>query len=177
MNTVSQPEALALNAVAAAAALGAEARTDESFTVLEAAPYELHLIPLSRLRPSSRNVRQSDNTTIPDLAASIARLGLLQNLTVIESPDGLSFEVVAGRRRLAALKLLVKRHKLDKDHPVPCLLVPDTSARTVSLTENVQREPMSPVDELFAWKALVAEGRALEEIAANFGVTPLLGQI
>jgi len=174
MNTVSQPEALALNAVASAAALGIAARTDDSFTVPEVAPYELHLIPLSRLRPSSRNVRQSGNTAIPELAASIARLGLLQNLTVIDSPDGLSFEVVAGRRRLAALKLLVKRHKLDKDHPVPCLLVPNTSARTVSLTENVQREPMSPVDELFAWKALVAEGRALEDIAADFGVTPLV---
>jgi ParB family chromosome partitioning protein len=174
MNTVSQPEALALNALATAAAIGAAARTDESLSIPEVAPYELHLIPLSRLRPSSRNVRQSGNTAIPELAASIGRLGLLQNLTVIESPDGLSFEVVAGRRRLAALKLLVKRHKLDKDHPVPCLLVPDTSARTVSLTENVQREPMSPVDELFAWKALVAEGRALEDIAADFGVTPLV---
>lgn len=174
MNTVSQPEALALNAVATAAAIDAAVRTDESLSVPEVAPYELHLIPLSRLRPSSRNVRQSGNTAIPELAASIARLGLLQNLTVIESTDGLSFEVVAGRRRLAALKLLVKRHKLDKDHPVPCLQVPDTSARTVSLTENVQREPMSPVDELFAWKALVAEGRALEDIAADFGVTPLV---
>jgi ParB family transcriptional regulator, chromosome partitioning protein len=174
MNTVAQSETLALSAVAAAAALSAAAISGESVTVPEVAPYELHLIPLSRLRPSSRNVRQSGNTATPELAASIARLGLLQNLTVIASPDGRSFEVVAGLRRLAALKLLVKRHKLDRDHPVPCLLVPDTSARTVSLTENVQREPMSPVDELFAWKALVAEGRALEDIAADFGVTPLV---
>ena len=59
-------------------------------------------------------------------------------------------------------------------HGVPCLLVPDTSARTVSLSENVQREAMTPVDELFAWKALVAEGRSLEDIAADFGVTPLV---
>jgi ParB family chromosome partitioning protein len=52
--------------------------------------------------------------------------------------------------------------------------VPDTSARTVTLSENVQREAMTPVDELFAWKALVAEGRSLEGIAADFGVTPLV---
>ncbi|WP_234265811.1 ParB/RepB/Spo0J family partition protein [Hydrogenophaga sp. NFH-34] len=174
MNTVTQIETLALSAVAAAAALSAAATTSESVTVPEVAPYELHLIPLSRLRPSSRNVRQSGGTAIPELAASIARVGLLQNLTVITSPDGQWFEVVAGRRRLAALKLLVKRHKLAKDHPVPCLLVPDTSARTVSLSENVQREAMTPVDELFAWKALVAEGRSLEDIAADFGVTPLV---
>lgn len=58
--------------------------------------------------------------------------------------------MVAGCRRLASFKLLVKRHKLAKNRPVPCLLVPDTSARTVSQSENVQREAMSPVDELFA---------------------------
>lgn len=52
--------------------------------------------------------------------------------------------------------------------------MPDASARTVSLTENVHRESMSPVDELFAWKALAAEGRAIEDIAADFGVTPLV---
>ncbi|MDP3165100.1 MAG: ParB/RepB/Spo0J family partition protein [Hydrogenophaga sp.] len=174
MNTATQTETLALSAVAAAAVLSTAAIAGESVTVPEVAPYELHLIPLSRLRPSSRNVRQSGGTAIPELAASIARVGLLQNLTVITSPDGQWFEVVAGRRRLAALKLLVKRHKLAKDHPVPCLLVPDTSARTVSLSENVQREAMTPVDELFAWKALVAEGRSLEDIAADFGVTPLV---
>jgi ParB family chromosome partitioning protein len=44
----------------------------------------------------------------------------------------------------------------------------------VSLSENVQREAMTPVDELFAWKLLVAEGRSLEDIAADFGVTPLV---
>ncbi len=174
MNTATQSENLALSAVAAAAVLSTAAIAGESVTVPEVAPYELHLIPLSRLRPSSRNVRQSGGTAIPELAASIARVGLLQNLTVITTHDGQWFEVVAGRRRLAALKLLVKRHKLAKDHLVPCLLVPDTSARTASLSENVQREPMTPVDELFAWKALVAEGRSLEDIAADFGVTPLV---
>lgn len=173
MNTVTNSETQALNAVAAAAIVAARA-TGEPVTVPEVAPYELHLIALSRLRPSVRNVRQRGGTAIPELAASIARVGLLQNLTVTATPEGDWFDVVAGRRRLAALKLLVKRHKIAKDHLVPCLLVPDTSARTVSLSENVQREPMSPVDELFAWKALVAEGRSLEDIAADFGVTPLV---
>lgn len=176
MNTVTQTETLALSAVAAAAAIGASVVAGESVTVPEVAPYELRLIPLSRLRPSRRNVRQSGGTAIPELAASIARVGLLQNLTVITSPDGRWFEVVAGRRRLAALKLQVKRRKLAKDHPVPCLLVPDTSARTVSLTENLQREAMHPADQFEAFAALVAEGRPIEDIAADFGVTPLVVQ-
>lgn len=141
-----------------------------------AASQELLLIPLSKLRPSSRNVRKSGGTSIPELAASIARVGLLQNLTVVAASDGEHHEVVAGRRRLAALKLLVKRRKLAKDHEVHCLLVLDDAARTVSLTENVQREAMSPIEELFAWKDLVAEGRPVEDIAADFGVTPLVVQ-
>lgn len=141
-----------------------------------AASQELLLIPLSKLRPSNRNVRKSGGTSIPELAASIARVGLLQNLTVVAGPDGEHYEVVAGRRRLAALKLLVKRRKLAKDHQVHCLLVLDDAARTVSLTENVQREAMSPIEELFAWKDLVAEGRPVEDIAADFGVTPLVVQ-
>jgi site-specific recombinase XerD len=131
--------------VAAAATVAAAASistTGEAITVPVVAPYELHLIALSKLRPSNRNVRKSGGTAIPELASSILRVGLLQNLTVIASADGEHFEVVAGKRRLAALKLLAKRRKLDKNHPVPCLLVPDASARTVSLTENVHRESM-----------------------------------
>lgn len=137
---------------------------------------QLLLIPLSRLRPSSRNVRKGGTTSIPELAASIARVGLLQNLTVVQSPDGEHYEVVAGRRRLAALKLLVKRRKLAKDHEVPCLVVADAAARTVSLTENVQREAMHPADQFEAFAGLVAEGRSVEDIAADFGVTPLVVQ-
>jgi ParB family chromosome partitioning protein len=143
-------------------------------TVEPAGGYELHLLALSRLRPSKRNVRRSGRLAIGELAASIERVGLLQNLTAVAEPDGEFFEVVAGRRRLAALRLLVKRRKLSADHPVPCLLVPDGSARTVSLTENVQRQAMSPVEELKAWKSLAAEGRAVEDIAADFGVTPVV---
>ncbi len=59
---------------------------------------------------------------------------------------------------------------------MPCLLVQDASARTVSLTENVQREAMHPADQFEAFAALVAEGRPVEDIAADFAVTPLVVQ-
>lgn len=41
-----------------------------------AASQERRFVPLSLLRPSSRNVRRSGGTSIPELAASIARVGL-----------------------------------------------------------------------------------------------------
>jgi len=160
MNTITRQETQAMHTVAAA-----------TF-----AAYDLLLIPLSQLRPSSRNVRKNGGASIPELASSIVRVGLLQNLTVTASSDGEHYEVVAGKRRLAALKLLVKQRKIDKAHDVPCLLVPDASARTVSLTENVQREAMHPAEQFEAFAALVAEGRPIEDIAADFGVTPLVVQ-
>ena len=139
---------------------------------------DMRLVPLTplRSRPSMRNVRKSRRASIPELAASILRVGLLQNLTVVVSVDGQHYEVVAGGRRLAALKLLAKRRRIAKDYQVPCLLVADASARTASLTENVQREAMHPADQFEAFASLVAEGRPVEDIAADFGVTPLVVQ-
>ncbi|MDP8607855.1 ParB/RepB/Spo0J family partition protein [Serratia marcescens] len=138
----------------------------------------LILVPLSRLvsRPTGRNVRKSPRMSVPELAASIQRVGLLQNLIVIAAADGEHYEVVAGGRRLAALKLLAKKHRISKEWEVPCLLVAHSTARTASLTENVQREAMHPADQFEAFAALVAEGRPVEDIAADFSVTPLVVQ-
>ncbi|MEQ6438210.1 ParB/RepB/Spo0J family partition protein [Comamonas sp. w2-DMI] len=148
---------------------------------LQAADPSKHmiLVPLSRLvlRPTGRNVRKTvPRMSIPELAASIQRVGLLQNLIVILAADGEHYEVVAGGRRLAALKLLAKKHRLAKDWQVPCLQVADGTARTASLTENVQREAMHPADQFEAFAALVAEGRPIEDIAADLSVTPLVVQ-
>jgi ParB family transcriptional regulator, chromosome partitioning protein len=133
-------------------------------------------VPLHFLRPSNRNVRKSGGTSVKQLARSIDRVGLLQNLIVTDPGDGGFHEVEAGKRRLSALQLLAKRKRLPEDHAVRCLLVPDASATTVSLTENFQREAMHPADEFEAFKALVDEGRSIEDIAADFGVTPLTVQ-
>ncbi len=169
MNATTQTEARADHTAASGAA-----------NVLQAADPSKHmiLVPLSRLvlRPTGRNVRKTPRMSIPELAASIQRVGLLQNLIVIPATDGLHYEVVAGGRRLAALKLLAQKHRISKEWEVPCLLVGDGTARTASLTENVQREAMHPADQFEAFAALVAEGRPIEDIAADFSVTPLVVQ-
>ncbi|POR10022.1 ParB/RepB/Spo0J family partition protein [Diaphorobacter sp. LR2014-1] len=166
MNAITQTEARAVNT---AAAIPLEAADPTK---------NLILVPLSRLvlRPTGRNVRKIPRMSIPELAASIQRVGLLQNLIVIASADGEHYEVVAGGRRLAALKLLAKKHRIAKNWEVPCLQVADGTARTASLTENVQREAMHPADQFEAFAALVAEGRPIEDIAADFSVTPLVVQ-
>ena len=166
MNAITQTEARTVNT---AAAIPLEAADPTK---------NLILVPLSRLvlRPTCHNVRKTPRMSIPELAASIQRVGLLQNLIVIASANGEHYEVVAGGRRLAALKLLAKKHRISKEWEVPCLLVADGTARTASLTENVQREAMHPADQFEAFVALVAEGRPIEDIAADFSVTPLVVQ-
>ena len=118
MNAVTHTEARAVNTAASSAA-----------NVLQAADPSKHmiLVPLSRLvlRPTDRNVRKTPRMSIPELAASIQRVGLLQTLIVIPASDGEHYEVVAGGRRLAALKLLAKKHRIAKDWQVPCLQVAD----------------------------------------------------
>ena len=157
-----------------------ETRAIEAAVPLEVADptKNLILVPLSQLLPrrSKRNARKTPRLSIPELAASIARIGLLQNLVVILAADGEQYEVVAGDRRLTALKLLAKKRRIAADYEVPCLLVPDASARTVSLAENLLREQMHPADQFEAFAALVKEGRPIEDIAADFGVSPLVVQ-
>lgn len=130
------------------------------------------LIPLSRLRPSSLNVRRMapDRQGLAQLAASIRSVGLLQSLVV--TPEGDGYGVVAGARRLQAMQKLVKGRKLQADHPVPCRVVTREQATEISLSENVHREAMHPADEYEAWAKLADEGMSIEDIAARHGVKP-----
>lgn len=131
----------------------------------------LHQIPLNKLTTSSLNVRKKDRKAdIDALAASILAYGLLQNLNVVASEEG-KYEVVAGGRRLAALKALAKAGAIARDYAVPCKVVPNEQAREASLAENIQRVDMDAMDEVDAYGQLVEEGASPEDVARRFGVT------
>lgn len=141
----------------------------------------LTMIPLTALRASKQNVRKTDRTAdVEALAASIEAHGLLQNLTVRETGQGAAqaYEVVAGGRRLAALKYLVKRKRLDKETAVPCRVLTDEdpAGAEVSLVENVLRVPLHPADQFEAFSKLQADGLGPEEIAARFGISAAVVQ-
>jgi ParB family transcriptional regulator, chromosome partitioning protein len=133
-------------------------------------------LQLNKLIPSDANVRHTGRTNgIGELAASIKAHGLLQNLTVRRITKGRSktvlYEVVAGGRRLAALKSLVKAKHLKKDSRIPCHVLNGEIAEEISLAEN-QHEPMHPADQYEAFALLHREHNlGIEDIAARFGVT------
>lgn len=130
-------------------------------------------IPLNKLVMSKANVRKTDVTEgMAELADSIAAHGLWQNLNVREGDKG-RFEVVAGGRRLRALKMLVKEGLVAKDAGIPCrVLTDDEDPAEISLAENTLRQAMHPDDQFAAFQQLVDAGRSIEDVAARFGVTP-----
>ncbi|MBY0564738.1 MAG: ParB N-terminal domain-containing protein [Hyphomonadaceae bacterium] len=127
------------------------------------------LVPVSKLIVHDDNVRRTDKRAdIEALAASIAAHGLLQNLSVVCMNDGL-YAVVAGARRLAALRLLIKQGRLARDFAAPCTLVEPALSAEASLAENVQRVAMNAMDEMEAFARLADEGMNIEAIAERFG--------
>ncbi|UXT00635.1 ParB/RepB/Spo0J family partition protein (plasmid) [Agrobacterium tumefaciens] len=128
-------------------------------------------IPLSKLVASKKNVRKRNAAmTIPELAASIEAHGLIQNLTVRKAKKGNKYEVVAGSRRFAALLLLVAQGRIDKSALIPCnVRTGEDNDTEISLAENTQREAMTIVDEVLAYRQLTEDGMTPETIAARFG--------
>jgi ParB family chromosome partitioning protein len=133
------------------------------------------VIPLNRLVHSKSNARRTGRaSSIETLMASIAAHGLRQNLNV-RATTGNRFEVIAGGRRLLALRQLMKEGKIDKHTPVPCLvLAEDENTTELSLVENTAREAMHPDDECTAFQDLVRQGLSDDDIAARFGISPAL---
>ena len=137
-------------------------------------------IPLSCLALAPENVRKTPANEFAEaeLKASIAAHGLLENLVArADDPaeDGAGrFAVVAGGRRLAALKALAEDGTLDADHPVPCKIAANGNAGELSLAENIVRIAMHPADQVVAFSKLAQSGATVAAIAARFGVTERL---
>ena len=137
-------------------------------------------IPLSRLTLAPENVRKTppDAQADAELKASIAALGLLENLVVRpDEPDGNGerYAVVAGGRRLKAMQELAADGMIDADHTVPCQIrTGEIEPAELSLAENVVRIAMHPADQVVAFAKLVAAGQPVSSIAARFGLSERL---
>ncbi len=142
-------------------------------------------IPLSCLALAPENVRKTppDQSAEEQLRASIKAHGLLENLVARAGEPGEDpgsgpeqapaerFAVVAGGRRLAALKALAAEGVLPADHPVPCKIAANGAAGELSLAENVVRVAMHPADQVVAFSELAQAGVTVAAIAARFGVS------
>ena len=122
--------------------------------VMELRPDEVEFDP--------KNPR-SEIGDVSDLVASIRAHGLIQPITVRRTEEG-KFVVVAGNRRLAALKELKR-----SVNAIEVEFSTEKEYQEVSVAENIVRSQMSPVDEAKAVASLFRRGKGRMEIGAMFG--------
>lgn len=108
-----------------------------------------------------------DDLAITALAESIAQQGVMQPLLVrrLEHGDTISYEVIAGERRLrAAIKAGLN------EVPVIVKDVDDEQAAIMALIENIQREDLNPMEEARGIKRLLDEfALTHDQIASAIG--------
>ena len=107
-----------------------------------------------------------DDHELEELKQSIDQHGLLQPLVVNIRDDG-SYQLVAGERRLRAVKLLAWKE-------VPCVVRSDVAGDRnrleLALIENVQRSNLNPIEEAMGYQRLNEEyGMTHEEIGGRVG--------
>ena len=142
-------------------------------------PNTVVLLAWSAIDPSTLKLRTAFATDkLEELAESIARVGLLENLIVRPlAGDSDRYEVVAGERRWRAIGRLVDQDRWDADTPLVAAQVldlEDGAARALALVENLQRENLNPMEEADAFAALQgldAERWSTKSIAAEIGRT------
>jgi ParB family transcriptional regulator, chromosome partitioning protein len=128
------------------------------------------LIETGKLAISPLNVRKTlAKGGLEDMKASILAHGLMQNLVVTAAGDG-SYQVVAGGRRLEAIRSLQAEGKLPGDFAAPCQVVEHDHAEEMSLAENTVRLAMHPADQFAAFAALIDGGQTAAEVAGRFGI-------
>src|SRR5271167_3828359 len=128
------------------------------------------MIEVNQLEKSPLNARRTNGTKASEeMKASLLAHGLMQNLVVTADGEG-RFRVIAGGRRLAALRELQQEGKLPGNHAVACQVVTDEHALEMSLAENTVRLAMHPADEFEAFAALIDKGETAAEVARRFGI-------
>lgn len=104
-------------------------------------------LEVSQIESNPKNYRTTF-TKIEELAESIAKYGLLQNLVVIEYEPG-KYHVHAGERRLRAIRILCQQNTVEGyarwQGKVPCLVL--TKFALSDFEENDKRQKTSIWDE------------------------------
>lgn len=125
------------------------------------------MIPRSKLEPHPDNPRKNLGD-LSELSASIAKQGLLQNLTVVPSPDDPGkYRIVIGHRRFAASE----KAGLDE---LPCsidekMTYPEQIA--VMMSENIQRNDLTVTERVGGVQMMLDLGMDVAEIAGNTGIS------
>jgi ParB family chromosome partitioning protein len=124
----------------------------------------LNEIDIDRIVPNPNQPRLNfDEKRLEELAASIRENGILQ--PVLVRPFNNGYQLIAGERRLSA----AQRAGMLK---IPAVIrdVPDERLLELALVENIQREPLNPIEEANAYQRLLeVTNGTQEQIAERLG--------
>ena len=119
------------------------------------------------IEPSNYNARKTfDQEALKELAQSISVHGLIQPITVRRKGEkGEHYEIICGERRFRACRML-------KMSEIPCIVreATDEQAYDLSISENLQREDVPPMEAAEAYKRLIATKRYdIASLAVAYG--------
>lgn len=132
-------------------------------------------IAASKLVISPHNKRKNhDQVETADLEPTILERGLIHAPVAHPMPRG-RYGVYIGGRRLTAVKRLIERGDLPKDHQIDVDVrdEPDAVLDELSLIENISRANLPATEEFEAFAALADGGMAEADIARKFATTEL----
>lgn len=121
-------------------------------------------IPADLIEPSNYNARKSfDPEPLAELAQNIKVHGLIQPITVRKR--GERYEIICGERRFRACRMLDMA-----DIPAYVREATDEQAYDLSISENLQREDVPPMEAAEAYKRLIDTKRYdVPSLAMQFG--------
>ena len=127
---------------------------------------ELRHLPIDLIHRGKHQPRVNlHEETLEELADSIRAQGVVQPIIVRSVLGTDRFEIIAGERRWRA----AQKAGL---HSIPALVreVQDSSAMSIALIENIQREDLNPLEEAGGFAQLIQEfGMTHDEVAEAVG--------
>ncbi|MDE0145531.1 MAG: ParB/RepB/Spo0J family partition protein [Nitrospira sp.] len=122
----------------------------------------VHLIPVTQILPNRYQPRKTFvEDELRELVESVKQHGILQPVLVRRKGEN-SYELIAGERRFRAATLA-------QLPAVPAVIrkSSDQESTILSLIENIQRSNLNPVEEAKAYRQLIDEFGATQEIVAE----------
>ncbi len=115
-------------------------------------------LDISKIKPPKWQPRKKfDQEKLSQLAESIKHTGIIEPLIVSPSEDD-KYEIICGERRYRAA-IIVNQTQI----PVIIKILDEKQKMLFSLTENIQREDLNPVEEAQAYKKLIEEFSLTQE--------------
>ena len=135
--------------------------------IIEVKKDSITKVSISDIEPRKDQPRKSfDTEGLQFLADSVSVHGILQPIIVRENPVYPStYEIIAGERRWRAAKIAGLSE-------IPVIIVDgdDLKIAQIALVENGQRENLNPVEEAFAYQALIERfGLTQEQLSREVG--------